>query len=51
MMNVLSADGQEMVVDCGRLSNKGVCPITYADTIENRPRETVLTNEEDLGSN
>ena len=48
MMSVLSGNGQETVVDCGRLSNKGLCPVTYADSIINEnnitPLETVLTN-------
>lgn len=31
MFDILSNDGEDVVIDCARMANKGHSPITYAD--------------------
>ena len=52
MMDILSGNGKDEVIDCAKVANQGVSPITYADVTKDKsgnviPRETVLTDAED----
>lgn len=53
MVDILSGQDEDEVIDCAKLANNGESPITYADIDKDFqgniiPRETVLTDAEDL---
>lgn len=54
LCSILSANGEDQLIDCCKTGNNGVSPVTYGDTIEDKddgtlvPRETILTDAEDL---
>jgi hypothetical protein len=53
MVDILSGQGEDEVIDCAKIANNGESPITYADVDTDFqgnlvPRETTLTDAEDL---
>jgi len=53
MVEILSGQREDELIDCAKLANNGECPVTYADVHTDFqgnvvPKETVLTDAEDL---
>jgi len=53
MIDILSGEGDDEIIDCAKLANGGHSPVTYADVEKDFqgnliPMETILTGFEDL---